>query len=233
MRWAVLIPGTCTPFTMNSLYLSVFRLCLNPVPSLGVPATRQALDKCSGRPLRWWGWSAGPARRGCGSCACAAWSRDSFRRTYQQPPVPAERSSRRQRQALQSGARWEGNDDGHKLKHKCFTVDVRRQFFPHEDSEAEAQVVHSGAVSILRSFQLLTGWSPEQPRLTSELSLPWAGGWSRDLLSSLSACVNLIPSFVSFWLTLYQKYCSGLSKLTLENMYRLLQIVTYVEDFLT
>lgn len=56
------------------------------------------------------------------------------------------------------GFREKIRDNGRKLKHKSFGLDVRRHFFPHEDSQAEAQVVHrGGAVSILGGFQLPTG----------------------------------------------------------------------------
>lgn len=62
--------------------------------------------------------------------------------------------------------------------------------FHDEDGQTLAQSAQWGCtVSVLASFQNLVGQSPEQPVLSSWLTLLWAGGWATDHLRSLPTSV--------------------------------------------
>lgn len=68
-----------------------------------------------------------------------------------------------------------------KLKQEVPGGYKKKPFYP-EDSQAGAQVAQVGcAGSILQGFQDWSGQRPEQPGLTSQLTLFAAGGWTRDL----------------------------------------------------
>lgn len=68
------------------------------------------------------------------------------------------------------GGRMRGSTDS--VKHGRYWLDIMRNFFPHEDSQAvEWATQERCAVSIPGDFQDLTRGSPEQPGQTSELPL--------------------------------------------------------------
>lgn len=85
-------------------------------------------------------------------------------------------------------------DNRHKLKQK-FRLDVRRNFFlwlPENILLVTLVAQRGCAVSVLGSFRTVTGRSPGQLGLTSELTLVWAGGRTRDLLTCL-------PDWTMLW----------------------------------
>lgn len=118
------------------------------------------------------------ALRGGAGGAGLVWSgQEMALGTSNAPPVPTTRG--------QWGARarhlmvvWDGRvrNNGHK-SHRFMGSVMRGETFLHEDSQAVEQAAQTGcAICNLGGFQDLTGQGPEQPGLTSDLALLWAGG---------------------------------------------------------
>lgn len=109
-----------------------------------------------------------PMRKSWGNWAGSAYGRDNFRGTRETEPGSWLR-------CMHDNKGW------HKLKQRRFLVDGRLK-----KTSLWGGLSRTGCPEKLCSphpcrFQDLTGQSPEQPCLISELTLLWAGGWTRDL----------------------------------------------------
>lgn len=79
------------------------------------------------------------------------------------------RLSRKQSQALRSSTQQEGKR--YKMRQERLRLDIREKNVPMSTVKHIHRLPREAVVSILRGFQDLTGYGPEQPVLTPYLSL--------------------------------------------------------------
>lgn len=135
-------------------------------------------------------WNTCPVRRCWGRWACSAWRRGSF---WGDLAIHTRRLSRRQSQALHSGAWWVRQERTERTWKESFRQGIRTVFVAIRTVKQWSSL-WCCAVSVLGVSQDSTWPHLEQPGLTSGLALLWARDWSRDLLRSLPAWIAL-----SFW----------------------------------
>lgn len=104
--------------------------------------------------------------------------------------MPAAGLSRTWNLAFQNWVCWEEEGQRAWIEIRDAHAKINETFLHLDDSPAEGQDSHRGhVVFILGGFQQTIGQSPEQPGLTSELALLWAGdSWAPFSLTVLRYC---------------------------------------------
>ena len=90
----------------------------------------------------------------------------------------------------------------HKLKQDRFRSDIRKNFLHWEQSSCGTGYLEGLCIQfpIFGSFKGLNGYSHERSDLTLELTMLWAGGWTRSLLRCL-------PIWIILWSCEKASFC--------------------------
>lgn len=80
-------------------------------------------------------------------------------------------------------------DNVHKWQQQRFRLDKRKKTFSPWGQSSSGTGCPGRLCSLCACFEDPAGSSPEQPDLTSQLTLLWAGGWTGGLLNSLPAWI--------------------------------------------
>lgn len=132
------------------------------------------------------GWSTCPGNKGLRTGACSGWRRGCSEGTQELLPL-LSRDIATPFTMVHGGT---VTVNGQKLIQEQFTLDIRKNFVPHQVSET-LELLPPSTVSSLGGFQDLTGSRPEQPVQVPQLTLLWGWGWTRGFSSSLANSVAL------------------------------------------